>query len=148
MNRQRPLWINYAACLWALLFAAPHIWWALGFPAGFPGGLARGRANHHLMMTTWRYYFDVFVIFLSFLAFFVALALVRTWGQTIPRRILRTMAWIASAMLTLRGVAGLVVDGTNDPVWWPTFLVGGILFGIVAWAARRPGRPADPEGTV
>jgi len=46
-NRSR--WVNYAACLWAALFAAPHIWWALGFPAGFPGGVA----NHRLMMTTW-----------------------------------------------------------------------------------------------
>jgi hypothetical protein len=104
----RVRWINYAACLWALLFAAPHVWWALGFPAGFPGGLARGRANHDLMMTTWRYYFDLAVIFLSFLACFVALALIGTWGQTIPRRILRAMAWVASAMVGLRGVAGLV----------------------------------------
>ena len=90
------------------------------------------------MMTTWRYYFDLVVIFLSLLAFFIALALVRPCGQTIPRWILRTMAWMASAMLTLRGVAGLIVDGAGDPVWWPTFLVGGILFGSVAWAARRP----------
>src|SRR4029434_6823526 len=91
----RGRWINYAACLWALLFAAPHVWWALGFPAGFPGGLARGRANHQLMMTTWRYYFDVAVIFLSLLAIFVALALIRTWGRIIPLWILPTMALLA-----------------------------------------------------
>jgi hypothetical protein len=84
------------------------------------------------MMTTWRYYFDLGVIFLSLLASFVSLALIRPWGRIIPRWILRTMAWIASAMLTLRGVAGLVVDGTRDPIWWPTFLVGGVLFAIVA----------------
>ena len=91
------------------------------------------------MMTTWRYYFDVAVIFLCFLAIFIALALIRVWGRTIPRWILRTMAWIASAMLTLRGVAGLVVDGTRDPVWWPTFLVGGILFACIAWTAPPEG---------
>ena len=136
VNVERRRWLNYAACLWALMFAAPHVWWALGFPAGFPGGLARGRANHHLMMTTWRYYFDLAVIFLSILAIFVALALIRTWGRTIPFWILRIMAYIASAMLTLRGVAGWIHDGSSDPVWWPTFLVGGILFGSVAWAAR------------
>jgi hypothetical protein len=39
-------------------------------------------------------------------------------------------------MLTLRGVAGLVVDGASDPVWWPMFLIGGVLFGSVAWLAR------------
>jgi hypothetical protein len=32
------------------------------------------------MMTTWRYYFDVAVIFLSILAIFVALALIGTWA--------------------------------------------------------------------
>jgi hypothetical protein len=130
-NVQRGRWINYAACLWALLFATPHVWWALGVPSGFPGG----PANHQLMMSTWRYFFDLVVILLSMTAVFVALALVRPWGQTIPHWILRTMAWIASTMLTLRGVAGLVVDGASDPVWWPTFLVGGILFGSVAWLA-------------
>ena len=131
MHRSR--WINYAACLWALLFAAPHIWWALGIPAGFPGG----PANHRLMMSTpWRYFFDVVVVLLSVTAVFIALALSQRWGQTIPRWILRTAAWIASAMLTLRGVAGLVVDGLSDPVWWPTFLIGGVLFGSVAWGAR------------
>jgi len=96
------------------------------------------------MMTTWRYFFDLGVIFLSILAIFVALALIRNWGRTIPHWILRTMAWIASAMLTLRGVAGLVHDGVRDPVWWPTFLVGGILFGSVAWLARSPNLATDP----
>jgi hypothetical protein len=26
---------------------------------------------------------------------------------------------------------GLIADGVSDPVWWPTFLVGGILFGAI-----------------
>jgi hypothetical protein len=58
------------------------------------------------------------------------------------------MAWIASAMLTLRGVAGLIVDGTSDPVWWPIFLVGGILFGGVAWIARSPNPPTSSRPTA
>lgn len=139
-NAHRLRWINYAACLWALMFAAPHVWWAFGFSWGFPGGGAKGRAGHHLTMTTWRYFFLLVVIFLSILAIFVALAPIRSWGRIIPRWILRTMAWTACAMLTLRGVAGLVVDGARDPVWWPTFLVGGILFGSVAWVAHVPKR--------
>ena len=98
-------WIHYAACAWAVLFAAPHAWWALGVPAGFPGG----RANHELMMSTWRYYFDVFVIALSVVAVFVALAPIQRWDEAIPRWIPRTMSWVAFAMLTLRGAAGLCV---------------------------------------
>jgi hypothetical protein len=84
------------------------------------------------MITTWRYYFDLAVILLCMLALFVALALIRPWGRIIPRWILRAMAWIAFGMLTLRGVAGLIYDGLSDPIWWPTFLVGGIVFGGVA----------------
>ena len=142
-NQRRP-WTNYAAGLWAILFATPHVWWALGIPVGFPGGAA----NHQLMVSTWRFFFDVVVILLSITAVFVALALVRPWGQAITHRILRIMAWIASAMLTLRGVAGLVVDGTSDPVWWPTFLLGGILFGRVAWLARSPNPATNPAPTT
>jgi hypothetical protein len=131
-------WIHYAACIWAVLFAAPHVWWALGVPAGFPGG----RASHELMMTTWRYYSDVIVIALSVIAVVVALAPIQRWGDRIPRRLTRTMAWVASAMLTLRGVAGLIVDGSSDLVWWPTFLAGGLLFGAIAWiSAHRASTP-------
>jgi hypothetical protein len=129
----RRRWINYAACVWALMFAAPHVWWALGFSVGYPGGPTRGPANHQLMMNTWRYYFDLGVIFLCILAIGVALAPIHRWGGFIPLWITGTMAWIASAMLGIRGVAGLIVDGTRDPVWWPAFLVGGLLFAAVAW---------------
>jgi hypothetical protein len=133
MRRRR--WVTCAACGWAIVFAAPHTWWALGIPAGFPGG----EANHKLMMTsTWRYVYDLIVILLSAEAVLIALTLLRPPHQVVRRWVPYTAAWIASGMLTLRGLAGLVVDGTSDPVWWPTFLLGGILFGGVAWLARVP----------
>ncbi|MGH7731202.1 MAG: hypothetical protein ACRENJ_08140 [Candidatus Eiseniibacteriota bacterium] len=124
----RTRWVHHAAAAWAVLFAAPHTWWALGVPVGFPGG----PANHALMMTTWRYSSDLVVIGLSVLAVGVALAPIQRWGAVVPRGLLRGMAWTASGMLGLRGVAGLVVDGTRDLVWWPTFLLGGLVFGAVA----------------
>jgi len=132
-------WISYAACAWAILFAAPHTWWALGIPAGFPGG----EAGHRLMMTSaWRYIYDVIVIIMSALAVLIALTLLQPPHQIVRRWVPYTAAWIACGMLTLRGVAGMVVDGASDPVWWPTFLVGGILLGMVAWLARTPKREA------
>jgi hypothetical protein len=73
---------------------------------------------------------------LSVTAIVVALALLRPRNPIIPGWIPRTAAWIAFAMLTLRGVAGMVVDGSSDLVWWPIFLTGGVLFGGVAWIAR------------
>ena len=126
-------WVYYAAGLWSLGFAAPHTWWALGSPFGFPGG----PANHRLWMTSWwRYVYDVVVILLSLLGAVVAVALVRVPDGTKVHRVFNAMAWTAGVVLTLRGVAGLIVDGTDDPIWWPTFLVGGLLFGSVAWRSR------------
>jgi thiosulfate dehydrogenase (quinone) large subunit len=122
------MWIYYAAAAWAVLFAAPHLWWALGVPAGFPGG----PASHELMMTTWRFYFDIAVVGLSILAVFLALAPIQPWGSAIPRGMLRRMASVAAFLLTLRGVAGLIADGASDFVWWPMFLIGGLLFCAIA----------------
>jgi len=51
----------------------------------------------------------------------------------------RIVAWIACAMLTLRGVAGLIVDGASDP----TFMTGGLLFAAVACVARTPAPPGQ-----
>jgi hypothetical protein len=130
--------ISYATCIWAAGFAAPHTWWALGYATGFPGG----PANHHLMMTTgWRYAFDVVVIALSLVAVVLTLVLLRPTALVAGRAMLHAATWIGAGMLFVRGVAGLVVDGTSDPIWWPTFLLGGVLLGSVAWLARVP--PAE-----
>jgi hypothetical protein len=88
------------------------------------------------MISTWRYFFDLLVVVLSGTSIYVALALIRAEAHAVPAWILRMAAWVACGMLTLRGIAGLIVDGLSDPVWWPAFLTGGILFGSVAWTAR------------
>ena len=129
-----PRWVHYAAAIWAVGFAAPHVWWALGISTGFPGGVSN---YHRFMGSLWRYLYDIVVILLSITAFFVALAPVSSWGRSIPRWILRIAAWIACGILSLRGVAGMIVDGTSDMVWWPIFLTGGILFGCVAWISQH-----------
>lgn len=132
-SMRRRHWVSSAACIWSVLFAAPHVWWALGFPAGFPGG----ETSHRIFMSSaWRYTYNVIVILLCALAVLVTLTLLRPPHQIIRRWVPHAAAWIACGMLTLRGAAGLVVDGASDPVWWPTFLVGGVLFGSVAWLAR------------
>ncbi len=127
-------WINYAACVWAVLFAAPHIWWALGISFGFPGGAASYR---FFMSSTWRYVYDLVVVLLSALAVFIALTLSRSPRRGFGRWLLHTLAWIACGMLTLRGVAGFIHDGLSDLIWNPTFFIGGILFGGVAWLAHK-----------
>jgi hypothetical protein len=135
----RRAWINYAAATWSVLFAAPHIWWAMGIPAGFPGG-ERSVANHHLLYTTWRFWFDLLVILLSGVGIFVALALARPGKSRVPRSISRTLAWLACGLLGLRGFGGMIIDGFSGPPWAQIFAIGSVLFGGVAWTSRRAAR--------
>jgi hypothetical protein len=93
------------------------------------------------MASTWRVAFNLIVLVLSGLTIVITLRLLRPPELVRRRWIPRTAAWIACGMLTLRGVAGMIVDGTEDLVWWPAFLAGGILLGGVAFMAgtRRVG---------
>lgn len=95
-----------------------------------------------MMTSAWRYLYDVIVVILSVLAVLITLALLRPPQLVTRRWVPHAAAWIACGMLTLRGVAGMLVDGASDPIWWPTFLLGGILLGAVAWLARLPPRGA------
>lgn len=129
-------WISYAACAWTVCFAAPHVWWALGNSVGFPGG---EESFHTFMSSTWLYVYNVAVIALCAAALVLTIQLLRPTARVPRRRAMHLAVWIASGALLSRGVAGLMVDGTSDPIWWPTFLTGGILFGGVAWFAKIPG---------
>ena len=94
------------------------------------------------MMSTWRYFFDVLVVLLSAWTVLIAVTLLRPPHQVSRRWISHTAAWIGAGMLLLRGIAGMIVDGRSDPIWWPTFTVGGILLVSVAWLARVPKKTA------
>ena len=133
-------WVGYAACTWAVFFAAPHVWWLLGVRKGFPGGDA---SYEFFMSSSWRVAFDLLVVVLSVAMVLITRALMRPMIPASRRRTLSTLAWMGSGLLTLRGVAGAIADGLSDPVWWPTFLVGGILLGAVAWFGGRELQMSD-----
>ena len=126
-------WITAAACAWTVCFGVPHVWWALGISAGFPGG---EDSYAFFMSSAWRVVLDLVVIALCVLAFTVAVTLQRPPNLVVRRQVPYVAAWLACGMLSLRGIAGMVVDGASDLVWWPAFLTGGVLFGAVAWNAR------------
>ncbi len=157
-RRRWPGWAAYAASAWALVFAAVHLYWALGGTAGLPKGMS-------VDMNPALFVIDVLAVPLSVVGALLALSLVRPWGRLFPHRLLLASAWAVCALLVIHSAptlveGGLVVTGLRDaelPVleWWslfvyePWFLVGGVLYGAAAWGhgrsrLSRPG-PAGPD---
>jgi hypothetical protein len=88
------------------------------------------------MSSWWRVLFNWTVVALSALAILITLELLKPPQLAKRRWIPRSLAWIACALLLIRGVAGIIVDGTSDLVWAPAFTIGGVLLGAVAWMSR------------
>jgi hypothetical protein len=118
--RSRPTaWAAYAACALAWLYAVPSVYWALGGTAGLDtvGGaieeLARTRDPAGIAL-------GLGAGVLKVAGGLLVLALVRSWGRAIPRRLLLGAAWTASVVLTCYGgllvaVGALVLTGLLSP---------------------------------
>jgi hypothetical protein len=152
-NKQRkisyPRWAAYAACGWALLFAAIHAYWALGGSLGLVPGLSMARGSVLFVI-------DLVAIPLCIGGAAFALTLVLSWGRSFPRRVLLIVAWCGCAFLVVHAAPTLLQGGligagvlknTLSPlerwdlmVYEPFWLLGGILFGIAAWFYQRESR--------
>ena len=159
-RRRWPGWAAYAACAWALAFAAIHLYWALGGAVGLPKGMSVGM-NPALFVV------DVLAVPLSVVGALLALSLVRPWGRLFPRRLLLAGAWAVCALLIVHSAptlveGGLVVTGLRDAklsvlerwslfVYEPWFFIGGVLYGAAARGHGRSdkrrdgGRPRRPR---
>jgi hypothetical protein len=73
-------WVGYAACAWALLFAAAHVYWAVGGTALIGEG-PTGGTNERLASGSWKYLTGWTV--LTFLFVSAACSYVRTLGAGI-----------------------------------------------------------------
>lgn len=141
-KREKSFWIEYAAALWALNFAALHIVWAMGWYVGLDEGMAR-----EAFARGWFLAYDLIAAGLCFLAVAVALAPVQSWGRKIPRALLNVVAWTCAVILILRGGAGAinaiylaVVGNSLAPIfsfwdWW--FCLGAGLFAASVWRFTR-----------
>src|SRR5512133_1195651 len=151
-------WAAYAAWALALLSAVPSFYWAAGGTIGLDtvGGaiedLARARDPAGVAL-------GIGAGILKVAGGLLALALVRPWGQRVPRRLLLGVAWAASVILMAYGgllvaVGALVLAGAISPagpvdrmaLWWHVvlwdlwFLVWGLLLGVAAWHYGRESR--------
>jgi hypothetical protein len=141
-------WVAYAAALWASVFAAFHIIWAAGW---YP--LLDAAQSRVAFATPWKWDFDVIVAAMCVIAVPVALAPVMAWGQHMPRRLIRALAWIGTVLLVLRSVASLIQAGylvvagrfhfAAMGIWEPWFYLGAALFSLSTWRARRWRAGAD-----
>ena len=147
-----------AAFAWALAFAAPSFYWALGGTVGL--GTIAARAEEIPLAGDPAFVFGTGV--LKVLAGLLALAAVRPWGRAVPRRAVLAAVWTAAAVLACYGLANLVDHGLmvagprRTPevlgaraarwhllLWDPIFVLGGVLFFQTARTARRY-RSAEP----
>lgn len=154
-------WTGYAACAWALVFAALSFYWAAGGTAGVHT-LSKAirepalRRDSGFVAILWA------TAVLKVLAGLLALAFVRPWGATVPRRLLLVAGWGVAAFLTLYGGLGmtgaLLTDlGVTESaatgsarwylfLWDPIWVVGGLLFLATVWGKPRLAAPAHQPG--
>ncbi len=146
-------WAAYAACAWALIFAAVSFYWAAGGTVGADtvgGVITRLPGIVALLWVT---------AALKVLGGLLALALVRPWGRVLPRWLLLTLSWAGGVGLIAYGAIPLVVNGlmvagvlhVPGPVDWtvmrwhvflwdPWWLLGGLLFVAAAWSYQHQAR--------
>ncbi|WP_408960677.1 DUF3995 domain-containing protein [Natrinema sp. 74] len=130
------------------VFAAMSFYWALGGTIGLNTvSLGQDVADESWFITAlW------LTGILKVGSGLLALALVQTWGQQIPRWLLLIAAWGVGAVLVIHG-GDFVIQGAltetglisfSSPaawtsnhwqtfVWGPWWLLGGILFCTAAW---------------
>jgi len=168
-SRTHP-WAGYAAAAGAAVFAAPHLYWAMGGRTGLCFSLAlRGSAEEELIRDPWFVAQGLWgVAGLCVVAGLIGLATVRPWGRAVPRPLIVVGAWAACGVMLLRALvypgfvfSGLRVSGVvgiserADPVWFrwdlvlwsPWFTLGSVLFGLVAWSNRRSSIGAEIVAT-
>ena len=146
--RKRLKPFGYGAALWALIFAALHVAWALGWYVGLDHELAR-----QAFQRRWFLVYDLVAAGLCVVAFAVALALTQQLGQRKLAGLLRKLTWGGTVVLALRGGAGVAQDvyiaasggklRAAAVLWDMWFCLGALLFGIIVWQFSRSRKMRD-----
>lgn len=132
----RPRAAAVLAIGWGLGFAAIHVAWALGSTAGLDGRKVTG-----VLMVI-----NVVAIPLCLLAAWVAWRLRDDRRAATAPAFVRHLAWAVCAVLALRGLGTIqaLIAPPDDATTLtrlvdPFFLLGGVLFGLVARASAPAG---------
>jgi len=151
-------WAAYAACAWAFLFAALSFFWAAGGRTGLQPLETSSSGPVWIII-------NLGAGILKAVAGLIALALVRSWRQLLPHRILLIAAWVLGVGMCLYGGLGLVSDVLhvtgviNDPtnqkwffwylvLWDPWWVLGGVLYVATAWLVHYRDVNDTDRGTL
>ncbi len=150
-----PAWTGWAAAVTAFAFAAVSLAWALGSTVGL--GTLGGSVERMAREGDARLYAaNAVAVVLKGLGGVLALAMVRPWGERLPRRPLLALGWAGAGVLVLYGTlqvaavalvaAGVVVPAEPTPdrvlrwrllLWEPWFLVWGLLLAAATLHRQR-----------
>lgn len=148
---------GYAACLWAVVFAGSHFYWALGGSAGLSVSAGEQLATERPLWFVLAGLWGVGAVCLVSALLGWLLARSRPHGAA-ARRILEYLGWGAGFILLARAIAVELLLLTNvtdldgvsaderfwtHVLWNPWFLVGGLAFGLAARQARRRNRSSS-----
>jgi len=142
-------WAAYAACGWAFLFAALSFFWAAGGRTGLQPLEQAAASSGRVWIAI-----NLSAGVLKALAGLMAVALVRSRGKRMYRKLLFVAAWVLGVGMCLYGglglvsdvlhVTGVISDPTNRKwfflylvLWDPWWVLGGVLFVATAWFARQ-----------
>lgn len=139
----------YSACAWSFIFAAASFYWAAG---GTAGAGTISETITELAQSAWFAAVLWGTGLLKALVGILALALVRPWGNKLPRWMLLAGTWgtgilftfYAGANLSVRGLMQAGIISTPESMlseaarwhlllWDPWWLLGGILYIVAAW---------------
>ncbi len=148
-------WVGYAACVWALLFAALSFYWAAGGRLG-EGTIGAAVEGPALAREPWFVALLWATAVLKLAAAVLAFALARG-PRRLPRWVLLFAGWGAATLLSLYGLASLVQHlliatgvlavpaGLGEAalpwhllLWDPVWIVGGALFTLAAMGYSAP----------
>ncbi|MEV5872931.1 DUF3995 domain-containing protein [Streptomyces sp. NPDC052101] len=145
----------FTACVWMVVFAAFHCYWALGGTIGLPPG-------ESLVDNRPLFVIDLIAIPMNLGGAALALALVQRWGLFFPRRLMLFGVWGCALLMVghaapsmvdlavfLTGQRGKPLTGEDRfsvLVYEPYWMLGGLLFTAMALAFQRRTRPSAAAG--
>jgi hypothetical protein len=147
--------IGAAACVWMVVFAGFHAYWALGGTYGLPPG-------ESLVDNTPLFIIDLIAIPMNLGGAALALALIQRWGLFFPRRLVLGAAWGSAVLMVVHALPAMVdlavylAGQREEPLegmerfavllYEPYWMFGGVLFTVLSVSfQRRTRRPPSRE---